>query len=76
MTTITSGHGTFHTATGTSEAVTMFRRFVALLAAAGRAVPFHRENSWEFAGSSNALDRDRDRVALEIRAMSTYREHN
>ncbi|GAB2557957.1 hypothetical protein [Nocardia heshunensis] len=76
MTAITSGHGHFHTATGTHEAVTMFRRFTALLAAAGRAIPFHREDSWGLAGSSNGIDRDRDRIALEIRAMSTYREHN
>ncbi|MGV9839269.1 hypothetical protein ACWDUL_34410 [Nocardia niigatensis] len=74
MTAITPGR--FHTTTGSPEAVTMFRRIVALLAAAGRAVPFHREHNWEFAGSTNVIDRDRDRVALEIRALSTYREHN
>ncbi|WP_433562064.1 hypothetical protein ACQP1O_31735 [Nocardia sp. CA-151230] len=73
MTTITSGQ--FRTATGSPEAVTMFRRIVALLAAAGRAVPFHRENAWGMAGSSQVVDRDRDRMALEIRALSTYREH-
>ncbi|MTE14092.1 hypothetical protein [Nocardia aurantiaca] len=76
MTTITSGHGRFRTATGTPEAVTMVRRIAALLAAAGRAVPFHRGNTWEPAGSRNAIDRDRDRMALEIRALSSYREHN
>ncbi|MEC3920171.1 hypothetical protein VMT65_35250 [Nocardia sp. CDC153] len=74
MTAITPGR--IHTATDTTEIVTMFRRIAALFAAAGRAVPFHRENSWGLAGSTNFIDRDRDRVALEIRALSTYREHN
>ncbi|MVU82262.1 hypothetical protein GPX89_34125 [Nocardia sp. ET3-3] len=74
MTAITPGQ--FTTTTGTPEVVTMFRRFAALLAAAGRAVPFHREGDWGLAGSTNVIDRDRDRMALEIRALSTYREHN
>ncbi|AYF75516.1 hypothetical protein D7D52_18525 [Nocardia yunnanensis] len=82
MTTITSGHGALHTATGTSEAATMFQRVTARLtrvtamfAAAGRAVPFHRADNWGLAGSRDIIDRDRDRLALELRAMSTYREH-
>lgn len=53
----------------------MFRRFVTLLAAVGRTVPFHRETSWELAGSTNVIDRDRDRASLEILALRSYREH-
>lgn len=73
MTAITPGR--FHTTTGTTEAVTTFRRFVTLLAAVGRTVPFHRETSWELAGSTNVIDRDRDRASLEILALRSYREH-
>ncbi|MGW4350776.1 hypothetical protein ACWELJ_01675 [Nocardia sp. NPDC004582] len=76
MTAITSGHGHYRSATAGSRVGIAVRRITALFAAAGRAVPLHRENTWEFAGSTNVVDRDRARVALELRALSTYREHN
>ncbi|MEU1209183.1 hypothetical protein [Nocardia sp. NPDC005825] len=78
MTAIISGHG--HAATdstrtrdGFRRVTARFTRIAALFAGAGRAVPFHRERGWEFAGSSAAVDRDRDRMALELQAISAYR---
>lgn len=76
MTAITSGHGHYRSATVTSRVGSAVRRITALLAAAGRAVPLHRESNREFAGSTNVVDRDSARVALELRALSAYRERN
>ncbi|MEV6773300.1 hypothetical protein AB0N05_32170 [Nocardia sp. NPDC051030] len=76
MTTITSARGPIvRTATTERKAKAMFARIFTLLAAAGRAVPFHRESNWQLAGSTNFLDRDHDRMALELRAISGHREH-
>ncbi|GAB4587592.1 hypothetical protein [Nocardia sp. IFM 10818] len=77
MTTITApaslvrGSTEDHTET---EATTVFTRFVALLAAAGRAIPFHHDSiRWNLAGSTNVFDRDHDRAAGELRAIASMR---
>ncbi|MFE3759513.1 hypothetical protein ACFXO9_34870 [Nocardia tengchongensis] len=74
MTAITSGH--YRAETNITRVGATLRRVAALFAAAGRAVPLHREHSWEFAGSTNVIDRDRARTALELQALSAYRERN
>ncbi|MBL1079916.1 hypothetical protein JK358_36520 [Nocardia sp. 2] len=53
----------------------MFKRLFTLFAAAGRAVPFHRESRWELSGSTNFADRDRERAVNDIRAIASMREH-
>ncbi|WP_405135760.1 hypothetical protein [Nocardia sp. NBC_01388] len=76
MTTITSATGHIsRCATTEPKAAAMFTRLFALLAAAGRAVPFHRESHWEMVGSTGITDRDYDRSALELRAIAGVREH-
>ncbi|QLY33512.1 hypothetical protein H0264_15895 [Nocardia huaxiensis] len=57
------------------RAVTMFTRIFALFAAAGRAVPFHRESNWELTGSTNFSDRDQVRAQHDLRAVASLREH-
>ncbi|WP_067717595.1 hypothetical protein [Nocardia yamanashiensis] len=81
MTTL-SGNREFRIATTESHVPAMFSRInarlarlTALFAAAGRAVPFHRESSWDLAGSTNFQDRDRERAAHDIRAIAGMREH-
>ncbi|NNH72293.1 hypothetical protein HLB23_20935 [Nocardia uniformis] len=63
------------TAETTTETTTMLTRIFALFAAAGRAVPFHRESSWTLAGSSNVTDRDSQRINAEVLAITSMREH-
>ncbi|WP_067830278.1 hypothetical protein [Nocardia inohanensis] len=74
MTTI-SRNAEFRIATTESHVAAMFSRIFALFAAAGRAVPFHRETDWELAGSTNFADRDRERAAHDLRAIAGMREH-
>lgn len=62
-------------ATTESRAAAMFTRLVALFAAAGRAVPFHAESTWQRIGSSGIHDRDLERASLELRAIASVREH-
>lgn len=76
MTTITATNALSTSNTRTESRVpAMFTRLFTLLAAAGRAVPFHRESSWELSGSTGIQDRDFDRAAMELRAISGVREH-
>lgn len=74
MTTL-SGNREFRFATTESHVPAMFSRIFALFAAAGRAVPFHRESGWDLAGSTNVPDRDRERAAHDIRVIAGMREH-
>ncbi|MFE6864472.1 hypothetical protein [Nocardia sp. NPDC057668] len=67
--------GAFQPATTESRAAAMFTRLTALFAAAGRAVPFHRESAREYRGSTGVTDRDLDRTSMEIRAIASVREH-
>ncbi|WP_067699305.1 hypothetical protein [Nocardia jejuensis] len=81
MTTISSGFGPFTTSdtdratsdrTATdSKAAPMFRRLFTLFAAAGKAVPFHPAR----VGSADFSDRDNARMTMELRAISSIREH-
>ncbi|MFJ4657919.1 hypothetical protein ACIP5Y_42190 [Nocardia sp. NPDC088792] len=74
MTTITPAPGTFLHVTAADRGH-VFTRVVALLSAAGRAVPFHRDSRWNLAGSTNFDDRDAPRAAHDLQAIATYREH-
>ncbi|WP_306356302.1 MULTISPECIES: hypothetical protein [unclassified Nocardia] len=58
-----------------ATAITLFRRAFTLFAAAGRAVPFHREEGSRRAGSYDVVDRDTQRALAELNAISTIREH-
>lgn len=77
MTTISTFQHLRHTeATATEhKAKAMFTRLFTLFSAAGRAVPFHRESDWGMSGSTGITDRDHDRAALELHAISSMREH-
>ncbi|WP_067547194.1 hypothetical protein [Nocardia crassostreae] len=60
--------------TAETEIPTMFTRFVALLAAAGRAIPFHHDSiRWQLAGSTNVFDRDHHRTTHELAAIASMR---
>ncbi|MFD0000260.1 hypothetical protein [Nocardia sp. NPDC127526] len=79
MTTITAPASlvrgsTENNTTAETETTTVFTRFVALLAAAGRAIPFHHDSiRWNLAGSTNVFDRDYDRATGELRAIASMR---
>ncbi|WP_067565234.1 hypothetical protein [Nocardia acidivorans] len=76
MTTLSTGFvSPTHSTTTEHEASTMFTRLFALFAAAGRAVPFHRESGGGLFGSTGITDRDRVRASLELRAIASMREH-
>ncbi|MRH92997.1 hypothetical protein GFY24_37215 [Nocardia sp. SYP-A9097] len=76
MTTISTGFVSTTRSDTDHKASSMFTRLFALLAAAGRAIPFHRESSWGMVGSTGITDRDHDRGALELRAIAGVREHS
>ncbi|MFB8004753.1 hypothetical protein [Nocardia sp. NPDC056000] len=75
MTTISHFHALHATTETEPKAKAMFSRLFTLFAAAGRAVPFHRESDWGHSGSTGVIDRDHDRAALELHAISSMREH-
>lgn len=74
MTAITPAPGTFLHVTATDRGHVL-TRVLALLSAAGRAVPFHRDSFRYLAGSTNFVDRDASRAAHDLQAIATYREH-
>ncbi|WP_306359240.1 hypothetical protein [Nocardia sp. CC227C] len=59
----------------TAAALARLRRLFTLFAAAGQAVPFHRESGSRRAGSYDIVDRDTQRALAELNAISTIREH-
>lgn len=75
MTTLTGDVFAPRTAELSTETETVFTRIFALVSAAGKAIPFHRESTWLPAGSTNVTDRDSQRAAAEIRAITSMREH-
>ncbi|WP_330182136.1 hypothetical protein OHB26_38405 [Nocardia sp. NBC_01503] len=75
MTTISTGFVSPTRSTTEHKASAMFTRFFTLFAAAGRAVPFHRESGWGRIGSTGITDRDQARAALELSAIASMREH-